>query len=138
MPNPWDAIRKGIPMPATPPLIPLWIKIAFTAFMAVLIPVYLKNYGATNFLYFCGVVAHITLVAIWLESSLLLSAGLIGAFVPQMLWVVDFFFEIAGFHLTGMTGYMFKPPYFLRILSFYHFWLVFLLIYLVWRVGFDR
>lgn len=135
-------------MPTTSPQrIPLAIKIAYTAFMAVLIPIYLKSYGPTNFLYFCGVAALMTLVAIWLESSLLLSAALVGAFFSQMLWVVDFFCELAswaglfgadGFHLTGLTSYMFNPPFFLRFLSFYHFWLVFLLIYLVWSVGYDK
>ncbi len=123
---------------ARPALIPIWIKIAYTAFMAVLIPVYLKNYGPTNFLYFCDVAAIMTLFAIWVESPVLLSASLVGIFLPQMLWVVDFFFELSGNHLTGMTGYMFKPPYFLRFLSFFHFWLPFLLVWLVWRVGYDK
>lgn len=124
----------------TPRLIPLWIKIAYTAFMAMMIPVYLRNYGPTNFLYFCDVAAVMTLAAIWLESSLLLSAALVGAFVPQMLWVIDFFGELIGVHLTGMTSYMFdaRKPFFLRFLSFFHFWLVFLLIYLVWCVGYDK
>jgi hypothetical protein len=125
-------------MPASPRLIPLWLKIAYTAFMAVLIPVYLKNYGATNFLYFCDVAAIMTVIAIWLESSLLLSAALVGIFLPQMLWVIDFFFELTGNRLTGMTSYMFVPPYFLRFLSFFHFWLPFLLAYLVWCVGYDK
>ena len=125
---------------AKPQLIPLWIKFVYTAFMAILIPVYLKNYGPTNFLYFCDIAALMTLVAIWLESSLLLSTALVGAFVPQMLWVVDFFCEAAGVHLIGMTSYMFDAakPFFLRFLSFFHFWLVFLLIYLVWCVGYDK
>jgi hypothetical protein len=125
-------------MTAAPRLIPLWIKIAYTAFMAVMIPVYLKNYGPTNFLYFCDVAALMTVIAIWRESPLLLSAALVGVFLPQMLWVVDFFAELLGFHLTGMTSYMFKPPYFLRFLSFFHFWLPFLLMYLVWCVGYDK
>jgi hypothetical protein len=30
--------------------IPLWLKLAYTAFMAVLVPVYWWNYGPTNFL----------------------------------------------------------------------------------------
>ena len=120
--------------------IPLWIKIPYTAFMAVLIPVYWYHYGPTNFLYFCDVAAIMTLIAIWIESPLLLSAALVGAFIPQMLWVVDFCVELTGFHLTGMTRYMFdaQKPLFLRFLSFFHFWLVFLLIYLVWCVGYDK
>jgi len=115
--------------------IPLWLKIAYTAFMAVLIPVYLKNYGATNFLYLCDVAILMTLVGIWLESPLLLSAPLVGIFWPQMLWVVDFLCKGA---VTGWTDYMFRPPWFLRFLSFFHFWLPFLLFYSVWRVGYDK
>jgi len=129
---------------AAPRLIPLWVKIAYTAFIAVVIPIYLKRYGPTNFLYFCDVAFLTTLVGIWLESSVLLSAALIGIFLPQMLWVADFCVELANYlglsnaHLTGMTAYMFRPPWFLRFLSFYHFWLPFFLVYLVWRVGYDR
>jgi hypothetical protein len=121
-----------------PRLIPLWIKIAYTAFLAMLIPVYLKNYGPTNFLYFCDVAAVMTVVAVWIESPMLLSAALVGIFLPQMLWVADFFCVLFGGKITGMTKYMFKPPYFLRFLSFFHFWLPFLLVYLVWRVGYDK
>lgn len=131
----------------SPRLIPLWVKVAYTAFMAVLIPIYLKNYGATNFLYFCDVAAIMTLIAIWLESSLLLSAALVGIFIPQMLWVADFMVEVTertgifgdrDLYLVGMTSYMFNPPRFLRVLSFFHFWLPFLLVWLCWLVGFDR
>ncbi len=123
-----------------PPRIPLALKLAFTAFMAVLVPVYLKNYGWTNFLYFCDVAMVLTLAAIWLESPLLASISLVGIFIPQLLWVVDFFFEMFGGHLTGLTGYMFDPQrdFFLRFLSFFHFWLPFLLLYLVWQLGYDR
>ena len=123
-----------------PRLIPLWVKVAYTAFMAVLVPVYLYHYGPTNFLYFCDVAILMTLVAIWVESPLLFSAALVGIFVPQMLWVIDFFAEVLGFHLTGLTGYMFHAhkPLYLRFLSFFHFWLPFLLIYLVWLVGYDK
>jgi hypothetical protein len=108
--------------------------------MAVLIPVYLKNYGPTNFLYFCDIAAILTVFAIWMESPLLLSAALVGIFLPQLLWVVDFCVELCGGHLTRLTGYMFDPalPLFLRFLSFFHFWLPFLLVLLVWYVGYDR
>lgn len=124
---------------AKPRLIPLWIKLPYTAFMAVLIPVYLVHYGPTNFLYFCDVAAVMTLAAIWLESPLLASAALIGIFIPQMLWVTDFFFELSGHHLTGLTGYMFdaRKPFYLRFLSFFHFWLPFFLMLIVCLVGYD-
>src|ERR1700737_1543545 len=99
-PNPRSCPGKGSRMTAAPRLIPLWIKIAYTAFTAVLIPVYLRNYGPTNFLYFCDVTAIMTVIGIWIESPLLLSAPLVGIFLPQMLWVLDFFFELSGGRLT--------------------------------------
>ena len=58
--------------------IPLWLKLAYTVFMAVLIPIYLRNYGPTNFLYFCDVALIITLVGIWIESPLLVSMCAVG------------------------------------------------------------
>jgi hypothetical protein len=120
--------------------LPLPLRLAYMAFMAVLIPVYLYHYGPTNFLYFCDVAAVMTLVALWWPSSLLASAALVGIFLPQLLWMADFFAELTGGHLTGLTGYMFdaRRPFYLRFLSFFHFWLPLLLVYLVWRLGYDR
>ena len=118
--------------------IPLWVKLAYTAFVAVLVPIYWKNYGPTNFLYFCDVALLSTVVGIWLESPVILSACLVGIFLPQMIWVVDFLTLVVGIREKGMTSYMFDPPFFLRFLSFFHFWLPFFLIYLLWRVGYDR
>ena len=120
--------------------IPIPLKFAFTAFMAVLIPVYWKNYGPTNFLYFCDMALLLTLVGLWLESALLVSMPAVGILAPQILWVADFGFNLAGVHLTGMTDYMFNDatPLLLRGLSLFHGWLPFLLVYLVWRLGYDR
>lgn len=126
-------------LPAHPRL-PLWLKLGYTGFLAVLVPVYWREYTPTNFLYFCDVALFFTLFALWLESPLLASAPLVGIFLPQMLWVVDFFAEMSGGHLTELTHYMFddKYPLFTRTLSFFHFWLPFLLLGLVWRLGYDR
>ncbi|MCI0683565.1 MAG: hypothetical protein L0Y71_15785 [Gemmataceae bacterium] len=124
-------------LPAQPRL-PWWLKLAYTGFMAVLVPIYWRNYGVTNFLYFCDVALFFTLAAVWLESPMLASAPLVGIFLPQMLWVADFITELAGGRLMGMTSYMFRPPYFLRALSFFHCWLPFFLLWLVWRMGYDR
>jgi len=120
--------------------VPLWLKAVYTAYVAVLVPVYWHYYGATNFLYFCDVALLLTLVAIWPENSLLISMSAIGILVPQAVWVVDFLVNLAGFSLTGMTDYMFDSTHslFLRLLSLFHGWLPFLLVYLIWRVGYDR
>ena len=122
------------------PRLPLWLKLGYTGFLAVLVPIYWRDYGPSNFLYFCDVALFFTLAALWFESSLLASTALVGIFLTQTLWVVDFFFELAGGHLTELTHYMFEPqrPIFTRMLSFFHFWLPFLLLAIVWRLGYDR
>jgi hypothetical protein len=120
--------------------VPLALKIAYTAFTAVLVPVYWHYYGPTNFLYFCDVALFLTLAGIWLENSLLVSMCAVGILASQTLWVVDFVANIFGVPVTGITDYMFKHEnsLFLRGLSLFHGWLPFLLIYLVWRLGYDR
>jgi hypothetical protein len=83
--------------------LPLAFKLAYTAFMAVLIPVYGYYYGPTNFLYFCDVTLIILLAGIWLESALLVSMCAVGILILQTLWVVDFTVRIFGVSLTGTT-----------------------------------
>lgn len=120
--------------------IPLWLKLAYSAFMAVLIPVYWYYYGPTNFLYFCDVALILTLVGIWIESPLLISMCAVGILVSQAVWVADFIGNLFGVPLVGLTDYMFEAhrSLFLRGLSLFHGWLPFLLGYLVWRLGYDR
>jgi hypothetical protein len=120
--------------------LPLWLKLAFTAFMLVFLPTYWRNYGPTNFLYFCDVAMLITFVAIWIESPFLVSMCAAGILGSQALWVIDFLSNLLGHPLTGMTDYMFAADHslFLRGLSFFHGWLPFLLLFLVWRLGYDR
>ncbi len=120
--------------------IPLWLKLAYTAFMAVLIPTYWMNYGPSNFLYFCDVALIVTLIGMWREDALLISMPAVGILAPQVLWVADYVGNLMGFGLTGMTDYMFDADKsrFLRGLSLFHGWLPFLLVFLVWRLGYDR
>jgi len=116
------------------------LKLAYTAFMAVLVPVYWYYYGPTNFLYFCDVALFLTLAGIWLESPLLISMCAVGIVASQLLWVVDFVANLSGVPLVGMTDYMFKHEnsLFLRGLSLFHGWIPFLLLYLTWKLGYDR
>lgn len=121
--------------------IPLALKCGFTAFMAVLVPVYWTKYGPTNFLYFCDLALFFTLAAVWLESSLFASMAAVGIILPQLvLWCGDFALHLVGIKFTGMTEYMFnaRSPLYLRGLSFFHGWLPFLLLFLVARLGYDR
>ena len=119
--------------------VPLWLKLAYSVFMVVLIPVYWRNYGPTNFLYFCDVALLLTWVGIWIESPLLVSMCAVGILGSQTLWVIDFVLNIFGIKLTGLTDYMFMADHslFLRGLSLFHGWLPFLVLWLVWRLGYD-
>lgn len=126
--------------PPSSPLIPRWLKIAYTAFMAVLIPVYWWHYGLSNFLFFCDVALLLVLAGVWTEKPLLISLAAVGILLPQALWCVDFIAEACGFPFTGMTSYMFEDErsMFLRGLSLFHGWFPFLVLWLVTRLGYDR
>mgnify|MGYP003348486691 CR=1 FL=1 len=76
--------------------VPLAVKLGYTAFMAVLVPVYWANYGPTNFLYFCDIALFLTLAAVWMESALLAGMAAVGIIAPQMLWCADFVGNLAG------------------------------------------
>jgi hypothetical protein len=128
----WETLRRG--------RIPLWVKIAYTAFVCVLVPHYWHDYGPTNFLYYCDVALLMALAAVWTEKALWASMPAVGILLPQALWMVDFLGGIAGLPVTGMTSYMFDAniPLFTRGLSLFHFWLPLFLIGLLLWLGYDR
>lgn len=123
-----------------PRKIPLAAKVVVTIFLAVLVPVYLHEYGPTNFLWFCDTALILTVAGMWLESSLLISMCAVGILLPQCLWLADFGGHLLGFQILGMTGYMFdhQTPLFIRGLSLFHGWLPVLLLWLVFRLGYDK
>lgn len=122
------------------PSVPLWAKLAYTAFVAVLVPYYWHAYGPTNFLYYCDVALLMGLAAAWTGNALLASAPAVGILVPQAVWMADFLGTAAGRPLVGMTAYMFNEnlSLFTRGLSFFHFWLPLVLLALLYRLGYDR
>jgi hypothetical protein len=115
-------------------------KVASTVFLAVLVPAYLVNYGPTNFLWFCDAALILTVIGMWLESSLLVSMCAVGILIPQCLWLADFGIHCLGFHFLNLTSYMFdsKLSLFLRGLSLFHGWLPLLLVWLLIRLGYDQ
>ena len=130
-----------VPVVRTASRIPLRLKVAYTAFMAVLVPYYWTAYGPANFLYFCDVAILVTLAALWLESRLLASVQAVAILLPQALWVIDFILKgVLGRSMLGLADYMYNPglPLFVRGLSSFHGWLPFLLLWMVWRLGYDR
>jgi hypothetical protein len=121
--------------------IPTWVKVAYSSFVAIVVPCYWVTYTPWNFFYFCDVALLVTGVAIWIESPLLVSMQAVAITLPQILWVIDLLSRlVAGVHVTGVTGYMLDPkiPVFLRGLSSFHGWLPFVLVWLLSRLGYDR
>ena len=121
-------------------LIPLWIKLSYTAFAAVTVAVYAVRYPLWNFLWFSDIALIATVPALWLESSLLAGMMLVGVLLPELLWNAAFFGRfLTGKRLFGLTDYMFdsaKPRY-LRAISLFHVFLPLLLLWMVARLGYD-
>jgi hypothetical protein len=124
-----------------PGAVPLWLKVAHTLFLCVLVPVYWRQYGPANFLWFSDLALLATLPALWLESRLLASMAAVAVTLLELVWLADFTVRlVAGFHVGGLTRYMFDPniPWAVRGLSLFHVWLPVLLLWVVWRLGYDR
>ncbi len=122
--------------------IPLWLKLAYTAYAAVLLPAYaLKaDAGLLNFLWFSDIALFSTGAALWLENSLLASTTAVGVLGPELFWNLCFFTTlVTGKSLSSFTDYMFdrRRPRFMRALSLYHVVLPYTLIWLAASLGYD-
>ena len=120
--------------------IPLWIKIAYTLMVAVIVPVYLAYYGPANFLWFSDVALVVTGVALWLESPLLVSMMTVGVLLPELLWNVTLFTRLlTGIRVSGLADYMFdtRIPKWIRTLSLFHVVLPVLMLWMLHRLGYD-
>ena len=121
--------------------IPIWLKVLHTAFLCVLVPIYWRYYGPSNFLWFSDIALLVTVATLWLESPFLASMQAVSVVALELAWLVDFLIRaVTGVHVVGISRYMFNPdiPLWLRGLSLFHVWLPFLLVWLVWRLGYDR
>jgi len=121
-------------------LIPLPLKIGYTLFLCVLVPVYWVKWGPKNFLWFSDIALLTTGVALWLESSLLASMMALAIALPELAWNADFFGRLlTGRQMLGLSGYMFDrgKSQFLRALSLFHVVLPVVLLWMVYRLGYD-
>jgi hypothetical protein len=122
------------------PRVPLWLKIIWTVWLGVWAPVYWRQYGAQNFLYFCDLGNILIAVALWSESALMFSWQAVGLLVFQSLYIVDLFGTVLfGRHVIGGTEYMFDPhiPLLVRLLSLFHLVTPPLLVWAIWNLGYD-
>jgi len=122
-------------------VIPLDLKVGYTIFVCALVPIYWREYGPANFLWFSDIALLALVPALWLENALLVSMLAISVVFFEAIWNLDFLFRLAtGKSLIGLSAYMFDPgiPLFIRGLSSFHLVLPLLLLWLLQRLGYDH
>ncbi len=119
------------------PHYPLWATLPLTAFVAVLVPVYWQAYGPQNFLWFSDIALFAVLLALWTGNRLVYSMMAVGVLPLELLWFVDF---LTLGNLFGIAAYMFEDDteLHLRILSGFHLFIPPLILWMLWRQGYDR
>jgi len=122
-------------------VIPLGLKITYTVFVCALVPIYWRQYGLANFLWFSDIALLALVPALWLENALLVSMMAISVVFFEALWNVDFLVRLlCGKSLVGLSAYMFDPkiPLSIRSLSGFHIVLPLLLLWALHRLGYDQ
>ena len=121
-------------------MIPLWIKIAYTVYVAVTVVVYSVKYPLGNFLWFSDIALVLTVPALWFESGLLAGMMTLCILLPEVFWNISYFGRLlTRKRLAGLTDYMFDSnlPMYLRALSWFHVFLPVLLLWVIQRTGYD-
>lgn len=123
---------------------PLWLKLLYTAFLVFFVRHFLEHYAdypATEIIWFCYIGLFVLGIAMWTESPLLFSWQTLSLVVPQLIFTFDALFNIFfGPNLDSWTGYMFDPNEHMehRLLAWFHTPMPFVLLYGVWRLGYDK
>jgi len=103
----------------------------------VLVPVYWRDWGPTNFLWLSDICLFATAIAVIFERPALAGMMAVGVLPLEVAWTIDF---VTGGHLIGLTDYMFdnSKPLYLRGLSLFHLALPPTILWLLHRFGYDR
>jgi len=122
-------------------VVPIWLKIVYTLFVVFLVPIYWRQYGPANFLWFSDIALLMMVPALWFENALLVSMMALSVLLLELVWNIDFWVRLATRKsLIALSDYMFDPkiPIFIRVLSLFHVALPILLIWLLVRLGYER
>ncbi|PMR68190.1 hypothetical protein [Halomonas heilongjiangensis] len=121
--------------------LPLWLKLAFTAWILGWAPTFAVLLGTQNYFWLCNLANFLILVGLWREHRLLLSMQWLAVALVGSLWAVDVGTAwLTGVHPIGGTEYMFDPgqPPLTRMMSLYHLILPPVAGFAIWRLGYDR
>lgn len=120
------------------PAVLLW---GAPVWLAVWIPAYWRTWGAVNFLHFCDIAVVLTCVGFFSDSVLLVSSQAVASILVDLTWIADVSCKlVTGHYLIGGTEYMFDAHFALwvRLLSLFHIAMPVLLLWAMWRYGYDR
>jgi hypothetical protein len=117
--------------------IPLWLTLAYGVAVPVIAVVYWCSYGPANFLWLSDVALGFTFAALLTGDRLIASMPAVGVLALELAWTADF---LTGGRIIGLAAYMFDPklPLYLRALSLFHLALPPTLVFLLYRLGYDR
>ncbi len=121
-------------------LVPLWLKIGWTAMVLGIVVIYWRHRGPANFLWFSDIAFLALVPGLWLESPFIVSLAACLVLIPETLWNVSFFGRLLNLpRVTGLADYMFDEPspLWLRAVSLFHVPLLAVLIWAPWRLGYD-
>jgi hypothetical protein len=119
----------------------LWVAIAYTGLVALIVPVYAVAWGWRNFLWFSDIALITTVAALWLHSRLLASMMALAVLAPDLVWCTSYFGRLLfGIRATDLAGYMFDSTKsrFVRGLSLFHLVLPLVLLWSLHEHGYDE
>jgi hypothetical protein len=121
--------------------LPAAVRWGALAWLAVWIPAYWHGWGLANFLHLCDLAVFLTCIGLWTSNSLLIASQAVSSIVVDLIWTADAASTVFSKHpLIGGTEYLVDAhiaPW-IRLLSLFHIVLPLLLLWTVWRVGYDR
>jgi hypothetical protein len=115
-----------------------WVAVVWTL---VWLPAYILVWGWSNLLHLCDIAVIFACAGLWLGNSLLLSSQAVSLLAAGVLWTADAGWRLlTGRYLVGGTEYMWDVHYLLwvRLLSLFHIGLPIVLLYALWKTGYDR
>lgn len=121
--------------------LPTPIKITFTLFASLLVPIYIMWYGIYNLFWLSDISLIVTAVGLWFHTSLLMSILCVILLPLELMWNVGYFYQlITGPSIAGIADYMFDPtvPLWLRNLSLFHVALPIVWIWYLYRWGYNK
>jgi hypothetical protein len=72
------------------PAIPIWLKLAVPAFLCVLMPIYWREYGPSNFLWFSDIALGFTAIAVIFDLPIFACMVAVGFLPLELAWCLDF------------------------------------------------